>query len=83
MSYFPGLYFSAHWCPPCRRFTPELVNFYNKVKSGPLAEQLEIVFISYDRDEKSYDDYYDSMPWLTIPFDEREIKVKRTNGINK
>ena len=22
-----GLYFSAHWCPPCRAFTPELVKF--------------------------------------------------------
>lgn len=19
-----GIYFSAHWCPPCRRFTPEV-----------------------------------------------------------
>ena len=22
-----GLYFSAHWCPPCRTFTPNLVKF--------------------------------------------------------
>ncbi len=25
-----GLYFSAHWCPPCRAFTPSLVKFRDK-----------------------------------------------------
>lgn len=23
-----GLYFSAHWCPPCRQFTPVLSTVY-------------------------------------------------------
>ena len=33
-SYFAGktvgIYFSAHWCPPCRGFTPVLTEFFNK-----------------------------------------------------
>jgi len=24
------IYFSAKWCSPCRKFTPELIEFYNK-----------------------------------------------------
>lgn len=28
-----ALYFSAHWCAPCRKFTPQLVEFYNRVAS--------------------------------------------------
>ena len=26
-----GIYFSAHWCPPCRAFTPVLVEFHNEM----------------------------------------------------
>jgi len=36
-------YFSAHWCPPCRQFTPMLKDFYEE------AEGIEIVFVSSDR----------------------------------
>ena len=46
-------YFSAHWCPPCRQFTPMLKDFYDEVSD----ENLEIVFVSSDRsddDMKSY-----------------------------
>ena len=25
-------YFSGHWCPPCRRFTPMLKEFYEQLK---------------------------------------------------
>ena len=27
------IYFSAHWCPPCRAFTPVLKDFYEVSKS--------------------------------------------------
>ena len=38
-------YFSAHWCPPCRQFTPLLKDFYGDVKSSGV----EVVFVSSDR----------------------------------
>ena len=58
-----GFYFSAHWCPPCRMFTPKLVKFYEEHK-----DEMEIVFISADRDQKQKDKYFkeDGMSWLTI-----------------
>merc|ERR1711879_340213 len=37
-------YFSAHWCPPCRQFTPMGSDFY-----GEVSDDLEIVFVSSDR----------------------------------
>ena len=70
-----GVYFSAHWCPPCRGFTPKLAEWYTELKKGPLNDKFEIVFVSSDRDEKSFDDYFDSMPWLALPYSERDLKV--------
>ena len=70
-----GLYFSAHWCPPCRGFTPKLAEWYTNVTSGLLKDKLEIVFVSSDKDEKSFDEYFAEMPWLALPFENRDKKV--------
>ena len=75
-----GLYFSAHWCPPCRGFTPKLAEFYKKFIKSDKGGLLEIVFISSDRDEKSFTEYYNEMPWLALPFSERDRKVMYTFG---
>jgi len=75
-----GLYFSAHWCPPCKAFTPELVKTYNKLKAA--GKQFEIVFVSSDRDAKSFADYYGTMPWLAIPQgDKRKGQLSKIFGV--
>lgn len=66
-----GLYFSAHWCPPCRGFTPKLAEWY----SGGLSDVLDIVFVSSDRDQKAFDEYFGEQPWLALPFAERDLKA--------
>jgi len=68
-----AIYFSAHWCPPCRGFTPQLAAFYKDFTASRSAE-LEIVFASSDKDEAAFNDYYNEMPWLALPFAERERK---------
>ncbi len=71
-----GLYFSAHWCPPCRSFTPKLVKFYTEFKqSHARNDDLSMVFISSDKNNESFDEYYAEMPWHSLPYDDRARKV--------
>ena len=71
-----GVYFSAHWCPPCRAFTPVLSKFYQVANKA--NKQIEIIFISFDRDEKGFKEYYDTMPWLAFPFgDDKKMKFSK------
>jgi len=39
-----AFYFSAQWCGPCRKFTPQLVDYYKRV--APEHPEFEIVFYS-------------------------------------
>ncbi|XP_008782777.2 probable nucleoredoxin 1-1 [Phoenix dactylifera] len=67
-----GLYFSASWCPPCRRFTPKLIETYGKLSSE--GKDFEVVFVSADRDEDSFNGYFAKMPWLAIPFSDTKAR---------
>lgn len=58
-----GVYFSAHWCPPCRAFTPELVKFRDKNTTD-----LEVVFVSSDKDKAAMQKYMTEMKmkWTAV-----------------
>jgi len=66
------IYFCASWCPPCKVFTPILKEFYEDINCE--IRQLEIVWVSSDKDEESFKSYLSEMPWLAIPFGDKRIK---------
>jgi nucleoredoxin len=74
-----AFYKSAHWCPPCRKFTPQLVDFYKKQKRAGAA--FELVFISSDKNEDAMAEYMDEydMSWPAFRFGENKMIVD-TNG---
>ena len=76
-----GVYFSAHWCGPCRAFTPRLAQFYKNVNKD--KKQVEIIFNSADQDLKSFNDYFSTMPWTATPFEsEAKGQIDEACGIN-
>merc|ERR1712188_42999 len=65
------VYFSAHWCPPCRGYTPDLSSAY---EGSDKKDETAVVFVSSDRDQAAFDEYYASMsffavctPYVSIP----------------
>lgn len=80
-----AFYFSAHWCPPCRTFTPKLVSFYNE-QAGK-KKQFEVILVSRDNSEDEMEEYIktESMPWPAIAYRSlermKEIQKYSTNGI--
>jgi nucleoredoxin len=70
-----ALYFSAHWCGPCRKFTPELVAYYNRV--APQHPEFEVIFFSADRSPFAMQTYMQeaNMPWPAIDYAKIESKA--------
>jgi nucleoredoxin len=74
-----AFYFSAHWCAPCRKFTPQLVEYYNRV--APQHPEFEIVFVSLDKSQFAMETYMHetNMPWPALDYvkqQEKEVLAK-------
>ncbi len=69
-----GLYFSAQWCPPCRKFTPLLVKAAEELKAE--GKPFEVIFVSRDRNREAMLGYMKdyNMPWLALPFGDPKIQ---------
>jgi nucleoredoxin len=78
-----AFYFSAQWCGPCRKFTPQLVDYYKRV--APEHPEFEIVFYSRDRSLFAMEKYMreENMPWPAIDFSrlkDKEVLAKNAGS---
>ncbi|MGM0567708.1 MAG: thioredoxin-like domain-containing protein [Elusimicrobiota bacterium] len=66
-----AIYFSASWCPPCRKFTPILIDAYNTLQEQEVP--FEAVLVSADRSESDMMKYMKDyqMPWLAINYSDQ------------
>lgn len=67
-------YYTASWCGPCHKYSPILVDFYNKNKNA----NFEIVLITSDSDEAAMEAYAKEkkMPWP-------QLKMSRVEKFEK
>ena len=54
-------------CTACRRFTPNLVEFYHALQMQS-SEEFEVVYCSLDNMRVEYEAYSKKMPWWSLPF---------------
>ncbi len=78
-----AFYFSAQWCPPCRKFTPKLVDFYKK--QSKRYDNFEIIFVSSDRSEEDMEEYIEEykMPWPALNFGSKKKSSEITKYSSK
>ena len=78
-----AFYYSASWCPPCRAFTPQLVDFYKGFKQN--HPNFELIFVNDDYSEDAMMAYMktDDMTWPAVRFsdiDNSRLDAKKYCG---
>jgi nucleoredoxin len=64
-----AVFFSARWSAPCVDFTPRLVKWYVETAA---ELHVEVVYVSCDVDEDGFVAHADKMPWLAVPYTDRQ-----------
>ena len=82
-----GIYYGAHWAPPCRLFTTVLTDFYdevNKVKPHDFDKNFEVLFVSLDGSHDAFLRNFKEMKWLGVSMneDQRISALKQKFGVN-
>eukprot|EP00954_Amorphochlora_amoebiformis_P007842 606788-Amorphochlora_amoeboformis.AAC.1 len=77
-----GIYYSASWCGPCKKFTPLLSAVYEKKRA--LGKGFDCVFVCRDTGKKGWEkekEYYNKMPFKAIPFEAVNVQKKMLSKI--
>ncbi|KAL0016918.1 hypothetical protein SO802_003987 [Lithocarpus litseifolius] len=58
----------------CSEVNPHLQKIKQMLVENGDQEDFEIVFVSNDRDQESFDSYFNALPWLALPFGDPTVK---------
>ena len=71
-SKFIGVYFGAHWAPPCRKFTTSLQKNYEEANKD--GKKLEVIFCSSDGSKEAFERNFNEMGWYAINYSDASRK---------
>ncbi len=73
-------FFSANWSPQGHKFTPQLVEYYNRV--APQHPEFEVIFFSADRSPFGMETYMGqaNMPWPAVEYEKLGSKAAIQNN---
>ncbi|KAF3431266.1 hypothetical protein FNV43_RR25996 [Rhamnella rubrinervis] len=78
------LFFSAKYTKSSGDFVRRLTKVYRELVSYKELGGFEVVYISCDINRQSFNEYYENMPWLALPFgDEKQKFLLRWFGITE
>jgi nucleoredoxin len=69
---FVLLMVSASWCGACTNALPVINNFYNILQQNNYGNYLEIVHISKDNDEQTFNQYCTKFAFSALPYNDRQ-----------
>ena len=69
-----AIYFAAGDDKTCQEFTPTLIDFYKAVS----PDEIEIVYVSSDKNATEFNSYYGQMPWLSMLVSDEVIANKNS-----
>ncbi|KAL5786466.1 hypothetical protein ACOSQ2_008858 [Xanthoceras sorbifolium] len=61
-----ALYFAGSSCVQSNHFTPILIEAYNDLIIS-MKKSFEVILVSSDNDEESFQKHFSTMPWLALP----------------
>lgn len=68
-----------HRCGPCKKFTPQLAQFYKDMNKK--GKKFEVVWVSRDQTEDEFVQYYQEMPWLAVTIENIQKCVEATTNV--
>jgi hypothetical protein len=67
-----ALYFGGSLSSACTKFAPQMIEAYNQLKAE--GKPIEVIFVSADKDQRAFDEYFAKMPWHAVPYADRDTE---------
>lgn len=63
-----GIFFTGSWCPPCEKFSKELIEVYNDANAK--EKVMEIIQVSNEKSEKDFIEGISTKPWIFVQYND-------------